>query len=187
MFSSFWFPASAVSTDVPRVSGRRLPELGLSNQSESFPDHNLPLHIPLKFILQWASNYAHRALWPLPASSKGHSKVGSEMECTDRQALRLMDLRESLCHQGSSCQTNASWMRSLPYHVLLSMSLHQLETEYKHHCLFLAKCILIKAVTMFIHIHVWWFICCSDSFSFRQKIQSLPYSAGRCAKPQVKS
>lgn len=86
----------------------------LQSVLESFPDHDLPLHILLKFILQWASNQDHRTLWPLPASSKGHSNVASEMARTDRQAHGHMDLRGCLCHQGSSCPINASWMQALP-------------------------------------------------------------------------
>lgn len=45
----------------------------------------------------------------------------------------------------------------LEHHILLSMSLYQLETESKHHCVFLAKCMLIKAVTT---ILVWYRSTC---------------------------
>lgn len=80
----------------------------------------------------------------------------------------------------------------LEYHILLSMSLYQLETEYKHHCMFLSKCILIKAVTTLI---VWHGSTC-DGLSaalipspLGKRYNHCYTSAGRlkCAKPQIKS
>lgn len=73
---------------------------------------------------------------PLPASLKRMSaQTGRHY---DRWILRRLSTTK---------KAPASWMQPLPYHRILSVSLYQLETHYNHHCLFLAKHILIQAVT----------------------------------------
>lgn len=73
---------------------------------------------------------------PLPASSKRRSAQTGRH--SDRWTLRSLSVTK---------KAPTSWVQPLPYHRILSMSLCQLETHYNHHCLFLAKHILIKAVT----------------------------------------
>lgn len=93
-FSLFRSPACAVS--LASLEGTFLK--WVFQQSESFPDHDLSLYILPKFILQWASK-------GVPNTS---SCLLKEDECTDRKALRQMDLEESLYHQESSCLLNAA-------------------------------------------------------------------------------
>lgn len=93
-FSFFWFPACAVS--LASLEGICLN--WVFQQSELFPDRDLSLYILPKFILQWPSKGA-------PSTP---SCLLKEEECTDRKALRQMDLEESLCHQERSYLLSAA-------------------------------------------------------------------------------
>lgn len=128
--SFFWFPACAVSLACLEGKG---PFLNWVFQQSLFQTMTCPctpcLNLSFSGHQKEHQTPPHASLKRMSAQTGRHS---------DRWTLRSLSTTK---------KAPASWMQPLPYHGILSVSLHQLETHYNHHCLFLAKHILIEAVT----------------------------------------